>query len=52
MANFGFDALALIAVIGLAGPLVDRLPGLRVPVVVGEKLVAGIVFGQNRGRHH
>src|SRR4249919_1490 len=45
MAGFGFDALALVAVIGLVGPLLAATPRLRVPVVVGE-LVAGIVFGR------
>jgi Kef-type K+ transport system membrane component KefB len=45
MAGFGFDTLALVAVIGLVGPLLAATPRLRVPVVVGE-LVAGIVIGR------
>lgn len=45
MAGFGFDTLALLAVIGLAGPALAAIPGLRLPVVVGE-LVAGIVVGR------
>jgi Kef-type K+ transport system membrane component KefB len=45
MAGFGFDTLALVAVIGLVGPLLAAKPRLRVPVVVGE-LVAGIVIGR------
>ena len=45
MAGFGFDTLALVAVIGLVGPLLAAAPGLRVPVVVGE-LVAGIIIGR------
>ncbi|WP_029108441.1 cation:proton antiporter [Mycobacterium sp. URHD0025] len=45
MAGFGFDTLALIAVIGLAGPALATVPRLRVPVVIGE-LVAGIVVGR------
>lgn len=45
MAGFGFDTLALVAVIGLVGPLLAATPRLRVPVVVGE-LVAGIVVGR------
>lgn len=45
MAGFGFDTLALVAVIGLTGPALAAVPRLRVPVVVGE-LVAGIVVGR------
>ena len=45
MTGFGLDTLALVAVIGLAGPALAAIPGLRVPVVVGE-LVAGIVVGR------
>lgn len=45
MAGFGFDTLALVAVIGLVGPLLAATPRLRVPVVVGE-LMAGIVIGR------
>ncbi|OCB12943.1 sodium:proton antiporter [Mycolicibacterium porcinum] len=45
MAGFGFDTLALVAVIGLTGPALAAVPRLRVPVVIGE-LIAGIVFGR------
>jgi len=43
--GFGFHTLALLTVIGLAGPLLASLPRLRVPVVVGE-LIAGLVVGR------
>jgi Kef-type K+ transport system membrane component KefB len=43
--TFGFDTLALLVVVGLAGPLLAAIPHLRVPVVVGE-LIAGIVLGK------
>jgi Kef-type K+ transport system membrane component KefB len=43
--SFGFDTLALLVVVGLAGPLLAAIPHLRVPVVVGE-LVAGVVLGK------
>jgi Kef-type K+ transport system membrane component KefB len=45
MAGFGFHTLALVVVIGLAGPLLAAVPRLGVPVVVGE-LAAGIVVGR------
>ncbi|MBI3225051.1 MAG: cation:proton antiporter [Mycolicibacterium cosmeticum] len=45
MTGFGFDTLALLAIIGLAGPALAAIPRLRLPVVVGE-LVAGIVIGR------
>jgi Kef-type K+ transport system membrane component KefB len=45
MADFGFHTLALLAVIGLTGPLLAALPRLRIPVIVGE-LAAGIVVGR------
>ena len=45
MTGFGFHTLALIAVIGLAGPLLAAVPRIGVPVVVGE-LAAGIVVGR------
>jgi Kef-type K+ transport system membrane component KefB len=45
MTGFGFQTLALVAVIGLAGPLLAAVPRMGVPVVVGE-LVAGIVVGR------
>ena len=45
MAGFGFHTLALLVAIGLAGPLLASLPGLRIPVVIGELLV-GVVIGE------
>jgi Kef-type K+ transport system membrane component KefB len=45
MPGFGFDTLALLAVIGMAGPLLAAVPRLGIPVVVGE-LAAGIVVGR------
>ncbi len=45
MAGFGFHTLALLVAIGLAGPLLASLPGLRIPVVIGELLV-GVVIGK------
>jgi Kef-type K+ transport system membrane component KefB len=45
MPGFGFDTLALLVVIGMAGPLLAAVPRLAIPVVVGE-LVAGIVVGR------
>jgi Kef-type K+ transport system membrane component KefB len=44
-AGFGFDTLALLAVIGMAGPLLGSLPRFRVPVIIGE-LLAGLVVGR------
>ena len=45
MSGFGFSTLALLAVIGLAGPLLASLPRFRIPVVIGE-LLAGLVVGR------
>jgi Kef-type K+ transport system membrane component KefB len=45
MSGFGFDILALLAVIGIAGPLVASLPRFQVPVIIGE-LGAGLVVGR------
>jgi Kef-type K+ transport system membrane component KefB len=45
MSGFGFHTLALLAVIGMAGPLLASLPGFRVPIIIGE-LVAGLVVGR------
>ncbi|MCW2649584.1 MAG: Kef-type transport system, rane component [Mycobacterium sp.] len=45
MSSFGFDTLALLAVVGMAGPLLGSLPFLRIPVVIGE-LAAGLVIGK------
>jgi Kef-type K+ transport system membrane component KefB len=44
-AGFGFDTLALLAVIGMTGPLLASLPRFRMPVIIGE-LVAGLVVGR------
>jgi Kef-type K+ transport system membrane component KefB len=43
--GFGFQTLALLTAVGLAGPLLASLPGLRIPVIIGE-LVAGLVIGR------
>ena len=45
MSGFGFDTLALLAIIGMAGPLLASLPRFQVPVIIGE-LVAGLVVGR------
>lgn len=45
MAGFGFGTLALLTAVGFAGPLLASVPGLRIPVVVGE-LIAGLVLGK------
>jgi Kef-type K+ transport system membrane component KefB len=45
MTGFGFHTLALLVAIGLAGPLLASLPGLRIPVVIGELLV-GVAVGK------
>ena len=45
MSGFGFHTLALLAVIGLTGPLLASLPRFQVPVIIGE-LVAGLVVGR------
>ncbi|HYO00652.1 MAG TPA: cation:proton antiporter [Mycobacterium sp.] len=45
MSGFGFPTLALLVLVGLAGPLLVDVPGLRIPVIIGE-LVAGIVVGR------
>src|SRR6201988_3380378 len=45
MSGFGFYTLALLAVIGMAGPLLASLPRFPVPVIIGE-LVAGLVVGR------
>src|SRR5262245_9955509 len=44
-AGFGFDTLALLAVIGVTGPLLASVPRFRVPVIIGE-LVAGLIVGR------
>jgi Kef-type K+ transport system membrane component KefB len=43
--GFGFHTLALLTAVGLAGPLLAALPGLRTPVIIGE-LIAGLVIGR------
>jgi Kef-type K+ transport system membrane component KefB len=45
MSQFGFHTLALLVLVGMAGPMLVAVPGLRIPVIVGE-LVAGIVIGR------
>ena len=45
MQGFGFQTLALLTAVGLAGPLLASLPGLRIPVIIGE-LIAGLVIGK------
>ena len=45
MGEFGFPTLALLTAVGLAGPLLAALPGLRIPVIIGE-LTAGLVIGR------
>ncbi len=45
MTAFGFGTLAVLVVVGLAGPLLVALPGLRIPVIVGE-LLAGMLIGK------
>lgn len=43
--SFGFSTLALVAVVGMAGPLLASVPRLRVPVVIGE-LAVGLLIGR------
>ncbi|MDX1889774.1 cation:proton antiporter [Mycolicibacterium sp. 050158] len=45
MSGFGFHTLALLVLVGMAGPLLVAVPGLRIPVIIGE-LVAGMVIGR------
>ncbi|OBH01180.1 sodium:proton antiporter [Mycobacterium sp. E2699] len=45
MHGFGFHTLALLTAVGFAGPLLASLPGLRIPVIIGE-LFAGLVVGR------
>ena len=45
MSHFGFHTLALLAVVGMAGPLLAAVPRLGIPVVVGQ-LAAGILIGR------
>ena len=43
--SFGFATLALIAVVGMAGPLLASVPRLRIPLVIGE-LAVGLLVGR------
>lgn len=43
--SFGFTTLALVAVVGIAGPLLASVPRLRIPVVIGE-LAVGLLIGR------
>ncbi len=43
--SFGFATLALVAVVGMAGPLLASVPRLRIPVVIGE-LGIGLLIGR------
>jgi Kef-type K+ transport system membrane component KefB len=45
VSGFGFHTLALVVVVGMVGPLLVAVPGLRMPVIIGE-LIAGIVIGR------
>ena len=45
MHGFGFHTLALLAAVGLAGPMLASVPRLRIPVIIGE-LIAGLVVGK------
>jgi Kef-type K+ transport system membrane component KefB len=45
VSGFGFPALALLTVAGLAGPLLASVPRLRLPVVIGE-LAVGVLIGR------
>lgn len=45
MPGFGFDTLALLVVVGMAGPLLTAVPRLAIPVIIGE-LVAGMAIGR------
>src|SRR6201991_3217828 len=45
MTGFGFDTLALLAIIGMAGPLLASIPRFGIPVIIGE-LLAGLLVGR------
>jgi len=45
MTGFGLQTLAVLAVVGLAGPLLAMVPRLRIPVVIGE-IAAGLLVGK------
>ncbi|AFM19510.1 Kef-type K+ transport system, membrane component [Mycolicibacterium chubuense NBB4] len=46
VSGFGFATLALIVVIGMAGPLIASVGRFGIPAVIGE-LAAGIAFGSS-----
>ncbi|GAY14158.1 hypothetical protein MSZK_08840 [Mycobacterium sp. shizuoka-1] len=43
--SFGFSTLALVAVVGMAGPVLASVPRLRIPLVIGEVAV-GLLIGR------
>lgn len=43
--GFGFSTLALLALVGFAGPLLASVPRFRIPVIIGE-LIAGLIIGK------
>jgi Kef-type K+ transport system membrane component KefB len=45
MHGFGFETLALVAIIGIAGPLLASIPRFGIPVIIGE-LLAGLLVGR------
>ena len=45
MTGFGFETLALVAIIGMAGPLLASIPRFGIPVIIGE-LLAGLLVGK------
>lgn len=45
MSGFGFHTLALLVVVGMAGPLLAAVPRLAIPAIIGE-LIAGMVIGR------
>ncbi len=45
LSGFGFSTLAVVTVVGLAGPLLASIPGARIPVVIGE-LAVGLLIGR------
>ena len=45
LSGFSFATLALVTVVGMAGPLLASVPVLRIPVVIGE-LSVGLLIGR------
>src|ERR1700754_984167 len=45
MAGFGFETVALVAIIGMAGALLASIPRFGIPVIIGE-LLAGLLVGR------